>query len=196
MTLCYQFSLIQVERATELRMAQEVKPLVQEKRDKEEKVMHPLSARYNKDRERDYARVAKNPPHPEVIIATTDAGKEREDGNTKNNTGEYADIDKLDKMDRSKKYRKERMHHGGSRKYYFVREHRKYANSNSASSGSGDLRGLRKEEADRDNMNDEDALAEGSKVRSSHGVEIEAAVVEDEMVISVLSHMLSIAHRD
>ena len=177
-------------------MAQEVKPLVQEKRNKEEKVMHPLSARYNKDRERDYARVAINPPHPEVIIAATEAVKKREDGNTNNNTGEYADIDKLDKADRSKEYRKERMQYGGSGKYYFVREHRKYANSNSANSGSGDLRGLRKVEADKDDMNAEDALEEGSKVRSNHGVEIKAAVVEDEMVISVLSHMPTIAHRD
>ena len=61
----------------EVKIAQEIKPLVEGKKNRVDGKVEALSARYNKDRERDYAKIAVNPPHPEVV--TGYVGKKQDD---------------------------------------------------------------------------------------------------------------------
>ena len=128
----------------EVKIAQEIKPLVEEKKNRGDGKVEALSARYNKDRERDYAKIAVNPPHPEVIV-TGNVGKKQDDFFC-SNTDVYADAVRLDKSDKSKPARKERLQYNGSGKHYFAREHRKYVDSSIDGKDEGSARGLLQKE--------------------------------------------------
>ena len=127
----------------EVKIAQEIKPLVEGKKNRVDGKVEALSARYNKDRERDYAKIAVNPPHPEVV--TGDVGKKQDDF-VENNADVYVDAVRLDKSGKSKLTRKEHLQVKDSGKYYFAREHRKYVNSPIDGKSEDRARGLLKKE--------------------------------------------------
>ena len=172
----------------EVKIAQEVKPLVDDKKYREgkENKVGTLSSRYNKDRERDFAKIAVKPPHPEVISSGVQKKTEEKKSVNRN---DYMDAMGFDRVKKSRDTRKERLHYNGSEKVYFAREHRRHMNSPSNQNKEGSSQGLQASGVQHD---------EGAEVRvgnESNPIVKTQPELDDQMVSVFINITFFFTHR-
>ena len=166
----------------EVKIAQEVKPLVEDKKGRGAENVEIRSARYNKDRERDYAKLAVNPPHPDVI----GKAKRIEGGIDGNKADEYVDAAMLDKSGKSRDARKEHLHYDGSGKYYFAREYRKYISSPRDGNSEEAVHRVRKEMCTEDGVKIDTNEAPKRTYPTVNNVVGEEAAQDVDMVLTYI----------